>query len=117
MIILLHVKCKESIAVIKLRIAYTGLSIKSREKTIVRASDKVQEKFLLCGMLKAKVQFDMSNWLLPNVVLPLYENIFKIFVRLFLLFMLKKQDNNTICHLIDKQSSKQKPQLLLLQAT
>ena len=45
LIILLHVKCKESILVIKLQMAYTGMSIKSREKTIVRASDKVQEKF------------------------------------------------------------------------
>ena len=29
---------------IKLQMVYTGLSIKSRGKTIVRASDKVQEK-------------------------------------------------------------------------
>ena len=45
LIILLHVKCKESILVIKLQMAYTGESIKSRGKIIVRASDKVQEKF------------------------------------------------------------------------
>ena len=31
-------------AVIKLQMVYTGLSIKSREKAIVGASDKVQEK-------------------------------------------------------------------------
>ena len=30
---------------IKLQVAYTGVSIKSREKTLVGASDKVQEKF------------------------------------------------------------------------
>ena len=43
MIILLNVKNKESSAVIKLQMAYTRLSIKGREKTIVRASYKVQE--------------------------------------------------------------------------
>ena len=42
--ILLLVKCKESSAEIKLQMAYTGMGIKSRGKTIVRASDKVQEK-------------------------------------------------------------------------
>ena len=36
----LHVKCKESHVVIKLQM----VSIKSREKAIFRASDKVQEK-------------------------------------------------------------------------
>ena len=41
---LLHVECKESRAVIKLQVAYTRVSIKSREKTMVRASHKVQEK-------------------------------------------------------------------------
>ena len=46
MIILWHVKCKESIAVIKLQMAdIQGWVSKVGEKAIVRASDKVQEKF------------------------------------------------------------------------
>ena len=39
LILLLHVKYQESSAVIKLQVSYTGVSISSREKTIVRASD------------------------------------------------------------------------------
>ena len=45
LIILWHVKCKESIAVIKLQMAYIqGWVPKVGGKAIVRASDKVQEK-------------------------------------------------------------------------
>ena len=40
--------------------------------------------------LKAKGQFDMSNWLFSYIVLLQYKNIFKIFAGLFLLFMLRK---------------------------
>ena len=54
--ILLHVKCKESIAVIKLQMAYTGMSIKNREKTMVWASDKVHEKLKLCGIFFGKME-------------------------------------------------------------
>ena len=36
--------------------AYTGESIKSREKAIVRASDKVQEKLKLCGIFFGKME-------------------------------------------------------------
>ena len=54
--ILLYVNCKESNAVIKLQMAYTWVSIKNREKTIVRASDKVQEKLKLCGIFFGKME-------------------------------------------------------------
>ena len=44
MVVLLRVKYTESSAVIKLQMAYTRVSIKSRENIIVRASDKLREK-------------------------------------------------------------------------
>ena len=57
-------------------------------------------------MLKAKGQFDMSNWLLPNIVLLQYEKIFKIFARLFVSSScLEKKDNNIMYHLTSNQAS------------
>ena len=41
--------------------------------------------------LKEKDQFDMGNCLFTYIVLLQYKNIFKIFVRMFLLFMLRKK--------------------------
>ena len=84
--------------------------------------------------LKAKGQFDMSNWLLPCIVLLQYKNILKICARLFRLLMLKRttaqfviwQAINTIHWWeiwweVDRclESSKkwQNPQLFLLQVT
>ena len=84
--------------------------------------------------LKAKGQFDMSNWLLPCIVLLQYKNSLKICARLFHLLMLKRttaqfvtwQAINTIHWWeiwweVDRclESSKkwQNPQLFLLQAT
>ena len=45
--------------------------------------------------LKAEGRFDMSNWLLPWIVLLQHKNIFKILARLFLLFMLRKKGMTT----------------------
>ena len=84
--------------------------------------------------LKAKGQFDMSNWLLPCIALLQYKNSLKICARLFHSLMLKRttaqfviwQAINTIHWWeiwweVDRclESSKkwQNPQLFLLQAT
>ena len=57
-------------------------------------------------MLKAKGQFDMSNWLLPYIVLLQYEKIFKIFARVFVLSScLEKKDNNIMYQLTSNQAS------------
>ena len=44
--------------------------------------------------LREKGHFDMSNWLFPS---------FQNFARPFLLFILKKKDNNTIFHFTSSQ--------------
>ena len=45
----IRVKYTESSAVIKLQMAYTRVSIKSRENIIVRASDKLRENYNCVG--------------------------------------------------------------------
>ena len=53
--------------------------------------------------LKAKGQFDMSNWLLPCIVLLHYKNNLKICARLFHLLMLKRIKQHNLS--FDKQST------------
>ena len=60
--------------------------------------------------LKAKGQFDMSDWLSPYIVLLWYKNIFKIFASLLLLFMLRKkgQQHNLLLKKQSTQSTNEK---------
>ena len=54
LIIFLHVKCKESSAVIKLQVAYTGMSIKSRGKSYSQGFWKGTGKILIVWDVESK---------------------------------------------------------------
>ena len=91
LIILLHVKCKESILVIKLQMAYTGESIKSRGKNYSQGFWQGTGKILIVWNVERKRLVWYEQLTFPYIVLLQYKNIFKILARLFVLFMHRKK--------------------------
>lgn len=93
---ILHVKCKESSALIKLQVAYMGLRIKSREKTIVRASEKEQEKIVIVWDFfgKIEIRFQFFHLLFINCQLKcLRPTYFTMYID-FIMFSLKQEKPN-----------------------
>ena len=105
LIILLHLKCKESSAVIKLQVAYTGMSIKSRGKNYSQGFWKGTGKILIVWDVESKklVWYIWATDFSPTLFCFNVQTFSKFLLDCFSCSCLEKKDNNTICHLTSNQ--------------
>ena len=105
LIILWHVKCKWSIAVIKLQMAYTELSFKSRGKNYSQGFWQLRyRKNSNCvGCWKQKVSLIWATDFSPTLFCFSVQTFSKFLLDCFSGSCLEKKDNNTICHLTSNQ--------------
>ena len=105
LIILWHVTCKESIAVVKLQMAYTGVSIKSRGKNYSQGFWQGTGKTLIVRDVESKklVWYELLHDFSPTLFCFSVQTFSKFLLDCFSGSCLEKKDNNTICHLTSNQ--------------
>ena len=104
LIILWHVKFKESIAVIKLQMAYTGVSIKSSRKSYSQGlwqRYRNYSNYVECW--KQKVSLILATDFSPTLFCFSIKTFSKLLLDCFSCSFLEKKDINTICHLTSTQ--------------
>ena len=104
LIILWHVKFKQSIAVIKLQMAYTGVSIKSSGKSYSQGFwQRYRENSNYVECWEQKVSLIWATDFSPTLFCFSIQTFLKLLLDCFSCSFLEKKDINTICHLTSTQ--------------